>query len=362
VQRRIDSAIFLFAILLLLFALGAWFGLTFLWPVRAGTLPGIGQLGAVTAARESQNAAIQTRIDILRAGLKGDICKVDRSLIPGADGLTPQTPIAPSAVPPPQAGQLPFKGNLADLLDQATVLIIAGDSANKNMEQGSGFFISPSLIVTNNHVIANADPDQILVFNAKIGKPLQAKLVASTGTDAIGGPDFAVLQVEPQTAVQPLALTSSVAQLQSVTAAGFPAFEGATDRQYAALMNGDLSLGVPSVDLTTGEISAIQTSNAGLKILPHTAMISPGNSGGPLADQCGRVVGIDTFENVDTSDAVHLNYALEANALAGFLGANQMPVTIQTDGCTGPATPQASPPQEAPQTSTAQPPAEQSSP
>jgi serine protease Do len=346
--RRIDNAIFIFAVLLLLFALGAWFGLTFLWPVRSGTLPGIGQLGAVTAARQSQNAAIQAHIDALRAGLKGDICKIDRNLIPGADGLNPKTPVAPSAVPPRQAGQPPFKGNLADLLDQATVLIIAGNPAKNSLEQGSGFFISPSLIVTNNHVIADADPNQILVFNDKIDKPLHAKLVASTGTDAIGGPDFAVLQVDPQNGVQPLALTFSVAQLQAVTAAGFPAFEGATDRQYAALMHGDLTQGVPSVDLTNGEISAIQTSNAGLKMLPHTAMISPGNSGGPLADQCGRVVGIDTFENVDTSDAVHLNYALEAGALAEFLAAKQIPVTMQSNGCTGPAPAPAAPAQAAP--------------
>lgn len=346
--HRIDTAIFTFAVLLLLFALGVWFGLTFLWPVRSGTLPGIGQLGVVTAARQAQNAAIQAHIDALRAGLKGDICKVDRSLIPGADGLDPKAPVAPSAVPPPQAGQPPFKGNLADLLDQATVLIIAGDPGKNSLEQGSGFFISPSLIVTNNHVVANADPNQILVFNDKVGKPLQAKLIASTGTDAIGGPDFAVLQVDPQNGVQPLALTSSVAQLQAVTAAGFPAFEGAADRQYTALMHGDLSQGVPSVDLTNGEISAIQTSDAGLKILPHTALISPGNSGGPLADQCGRVVGIDTFENVDTSDAVHLNYALEANALADFLAAKQIPVTMLSDACTGPAPAQAAPAQVAP--------------
>jgi S1-C subfamily serine protease len=128
-------------------------------------------------------------------------------------------------------------------------------------------------------------------------------------------------------------------------------------------MHGDLSLGVPSVDLTNGEVSAIQTSNAGLKILPHTAMISPGNSGGPLADQCGRVVGIDTFEDVDTSDAVHLNYALEADALAEFLAAKQIPVTMQSNICTGPASVQsAAGPGGPAQMTSPQPPADQANP
>ena len=341
--RALEYFAFGFAVFVLLFAIGMWLGLSFIWPARIGAMPGLDQLGAVNAARDAQNQALQAHIDALKAGLQGNICLVDPKLI-GPGGIDHKAPVSPGNLPPPKQGENKpkFKGDLADLLDQATVMVIAPSATNSHeFEQGSGFFISSSLIMTNDHVIAGAIPNQILIFNDKMPKPLVAQLLASTGTEATGGPDFAVLRVAPQPAIQPLALTSAVTQLQPVTAAGFPAAEESSDQKYEALLHGDLSSGVPSVDLTDGEISAIQTSELGSKILPHTAQISKCNSGGPLVDQCGRVVGIDTFEGVYTDEAVHLNYALEAADVARFLNSKQVDEPLLSDACSGaqPASP-----------------------
>ena len=169
-----------------------------------------------------------------------------------------------------------------------------------------------------------------------LGKPVQASVTASSGPPQIGGPDYAVLAVPPQMNIQPLALTTSVTQLEPVVAAGFPGAEEEMDRSFELLLNGAAST-VPPVILTDGRISAIQTSDVGYKILPHTAQISKGNSGGPLVDQCGRVVGIDTFESVQQDEAVHLNYALEASDAAAFLKSKHINATVVNGACTGAA-------------------------
>lgn len=47
--------------------------------------------------------------------------------------------------------------------------------------------------------------------------------------------------------------------------------------------------------LTSGQVSRIRVEEAGIAQLQHTASIGPGNSGGPLTDRDGRVVGINTY-------------------------------------------------------------------
>jgi S1-C subfamily serine protease len=56
-----------------------------------------------------------------------------------------------------------------------------------------------------------------------------------------------------------------------------------------------------------------------MPLIVHTASIAKGNSGGPLVDGCGRVVGINTFINVDQSQSAKINYAIRSEAMATFL-------------------------------------------
>ena len=49
----------------------------------------------------------------------------------------------------------------------------------------------------------------------------------------------------------------------------------------------------------------------------HSATISQGNSGGPLINACGRVLGINTF--ISTSEVRTLNIALSVSGLRQFL-------------------------------------------
>ena len=335
---QLEYFAFGFVLALLAAALGIWLGLQF-WPGSSSELPGLTDLNQIVAARQAENEALQAQIDSLRAAMKGDVCKIDPGKLPAVPNtaVNQQAQVSPAQLPPPPNGQQPFTGNLAQLLDQATVLIVAPSASRPgSLEVGSGFFIAADTIMTNDHVIQNADPKKVFVFSTALGKSVQASVTARSGSPQIGGPDYAVLAVPPQMNIQPLALTTSVTQLEPVVAAGFPGAEEEMDRSFELLLNGAAST-VPPVILTDGRISAIQTSDVGYKILPHTAQISKGNSGGPLVDQCGRVVGIDTFESVQQDEAVHLNYALEASDAAAFLKSKHINVTVVNGACTGAA-------------------------
>jgi S1-C subfamily serine protease len=314
---------------------------------------------AIRLQRETNEALERDLERMRRLAATPNVCTPEGPL-----GLNPppeRQPVRPEAVPPaiPQRqgeAPRPFSGSLAQLLEHATVMIASAGPAG--IGHGSGFFIAGDLVLTNAHVVQQADPNQIFVTSRAMGRAVKAQLVSMT-RGAGGGPvepgmlDVALLRLpEAVAGAQPLALTPTADKLLDVVAAGYPASVVQVEQGMQELQQGRLGT-PPELVLTRGSISTIQRLENGLVVMPHSADISPGNSGGPLVDTCGRVVGINTFVSYATQVADRVKYAQKTENLLPWLQQQNIPVTVQTEACQPvvpglPATPQ--PPANAPAT------------
>jgi V8-like Glu-specific endopeptidase len=321
------------------------------------------------ALRRDINGALEDRAQELREAVDQNVCRADGQLVrpdgspldgggAGASGAGEGTPPGPSpkALLPPDPGALTvppsaeaattpaFEGSLVDLLDQATVLVVV---AGERGAIGSGFFVAPQTVITNRHVVEGGNPDQIFVTNQALGGLQPARIKDITASSEIGTPDYAVLEVPSAGQLPQLALTSHVERLENVVAGGYPGVIMDTDINFQALRGGDPSA-IPQMAVTQGVVTVVQQAARDLPIIVHTANISPGNSGGPLVDSCGRAVGINTFIRVDQESSSRLNYALQASALAAFLGEHGIPHTLLDGACQPQVAAAAPPPREEP--------------
>jgi S1-C subfamily serine protease len=175
-------------------------------------------------------------------------------------------------------------------------------------------------------------------MSTSLGRAIRADLVAqSSGPIEPGKPDFAVLRLpETVAGAQPLALSRTAEKLTDVVAAGYPVSVVRVEQGMQALREGRLDT-PPELVLSRGSISTIQHLSNDLIIMPHSADISPGNSGGPLVDACGRVVGINTFVSRATEVADRVKYAQKADSLLPWLQQAGVPVQEREGACQPPA-------------------------
>jgi S1-C subfamily serine protease len=127
--------------------------------------------------------------------------------------------------------------------------------------------------------------------------------------------------VEGAPARRGLAFSTQIEPLLPVVAAGYPGLTIVHDAGFRALLSGDITA-APELVLNRGEIQALQRSPQGLRVIAHSGRLLHGNSGGPLIDGCGRVIGINTYIAVDAEHAGHVSYAIAAEELVPFLAAH----------------------------------------
>jgi len=172
-----------------------------------------------------------------------------------------------------------------------------------SIRTGTGFAISRSThIVTNAHVVARCE-----ALRVHFGSQVAYASVLALDE----GEDLAVLQTQ---LVLPkiIAVRGSPALRlgESVVAFGFP-------------LTGSLSM---EGNLTTGNVSALAGLGDDPKYLQITAPVQPGNSGGPLLDESGNLIGVITAK-LDamaiakrTGDIPqNVNFAIKTDVLETFL-------------------------------------------
>ncbi|UPY38942.1 serine protease [Sediminicoccus sp. KRV36] len=295
--------------------------------------------------QQESNRALEAELErARRAAAQPEVCAAEGPLsLPPAPE---RQRIQPEAVPQPvpqQQGQAPqpFNGSLAQLLERGVVMVVT--SGQRGVGHGTGFFVSGDTIVTNSHVVEGADPAQVFITSASIGRVIPARIVARTrgaGGGAVepGELDLAVLKLDqPVPGAQPLGFTRTAERLTDVVAAGYPASVVQVEQGMQELRQGRLQT-PPEIVLTRGTISTFQTLGNNYTIMPHTADMSPGNSGGPLVDLCGRVVGINTFISRATAVADRVKYAQKTDSLLAWLQQNGVAADVR-DGACQPALP-----------------------
>ncbi len=176
----------------------------------------------------------------------------------------------------------------------------------KESSTGTGYFINPTNIITNQHVVDSCRNIKII----KNGVTSSAKIKSVDRTN-----DLAVLTANKSNKTY-LKFRSgrSVRVGESVIAMGYP-------------------LGVllgSRVKLTAGNISSLTGLLNDTTTLQLTAPVQPGSSGGPLLDNTGSVVGI-VYAKLNNDVAQNVNLAIKANVATMFLDVHEIDYTFDTN-------------------------------
>jgi S1-C subfamily serine protease len=194
-----------------------------------------------------------------------------------------------------------------------------GESQREGTASGSGIVIdSNGTILTNYHVIANAVKVNV---SFEKGKTVEAQVVGKDPSN-----DLAVLRIHPDGLTLhpiPLGDSGSVQVGDPVYAIGNP-----FDLQRT---------------LTTGVVSALQRHLQApngftiYNVIQTDAPINPGNTGGPLLDSQGRVIGINSqIETGGTSTgSVGIGFAVPINTAKSELGKLEKGGTVSSAGYLG---------------------------
>jgi serine protease Do len=275
-------------------------GMTILSARRALTIAALGSLliGSPAAAqREPGNIVPEAPVSSPRG--PASVAPVAEKLIDAVVNIsTSQIAKGPDGVPLPQVPKgSPFEDFFEDFFNKKGGRVPPAE--RKVSSLGSGFVIDgkEGLVVTNNHVIEGADE---IIVNFHDGTKLKVEEVLGRDTKT----DLALLKVSPKKPLVDVAFGSS-----------------------ANLRVGDwvMAIGNPfglGGSLTAGVISAKQRDiNAGPydDFLQTDAAINKGNSGGPLFNMEGEVVGVNTAIISPTGGSIGIGFAVPADTVTAVV-------------------------------------------
>lgn len=192
------------------------------------------------------------------------------------------------------------------------VVLVATDGSEAYfVGHGSGFAVAPDKVLTNAHVVELTREEKNLVIG----------VIPSEGTKTYGGHviayspgnDLALIQLDEGRLPVSTFYAGAVSDGQHVTAIGYP---GTVDRaQGLGLKQLVEPMGTVK---TSGNVSSGRSTQNFDTVL-HTAPLAAGNSGGPLVDDCGRVLGVNSFGSVSDGNDAEFGFAVSWREVASFL-------------------------------------------
>lgn len=225
-----------------------------------------------------------------------------------------------------------------DAITQADrgVVRIAAFKAGQLSSLGTGFVVGQGgVVVTNNHVVEGGDKFVVLSKHAAGGPRFQATVIWVS-------PDYdlALLKVAGLDLPRLVIAENIPGKGSAVTTIGYPGVADARSEDITNLAESTFTQGI------IGRIIETSYSNEGKKqtVLQHSAAVNSGNSGGPLLDACGRVVGVNTAKalgriigNVKTGAAVDqadgIFYASHVSVLVESLKRQGVISLVTSAGC-----------------------------
>jgi len=172
---------------------------------------------------------------------------------------------------------------------------------------GTAFAVSPGLLVTNQHVIQKCGKVEVIALDGRRTAIIE---------DSVEEIDLALLRVYGLRGGTATLRTESDVRLgESSIVFGFP-------------LSGSLSSGG---NFTTGVVSSLRGWRDAAGEIQITAPVQPGNSGGPVLDRSGLVIGVvqgklDVIHALRTTGDIpqNVNFAISLTVLADFLKRNKV--------------------------------------
>ena len=182
---------------------------------------------------------------------------------------------------------------------------------------GSGFALNRGYIATNHHVIDGARNIKVYGVKGNFNIGYNAQVVLSDPHN-----DLAVIKINDSRFTSfgtiPYRVKTNMAEVgEEVFVLGYPMTTTMGDE----------------IKLTTGVISARSGFQGDLSLYQTTAPIQPGNSGGPLFDNSGNLIGIVNAKHIG---AENVGYAIKASYLSNLIQSGSMSGLLpQTNSISG---------------------------
>lgn len=175
---------------------------------------------------------------------------------------------------------------------------------------GTGFAISENgFIVTNYHVVANSNKIQVRGVNGDFSKSYSAKIIIEDKINDLAIVKIIDLMNTPIIKI-PYKFNTQLSDVgSSVFALGYPLLSSMGDE----------------VKLTNGIISSKTGFQGDITTYQISVPVQPGNSGGPLFDSNGNVIGIISAKHLGTEN---VSYSIKTNYLYNLVQVMDTPIQL----------------------------------